>query len=119
MNLQRGDVALVYFPHSDLTTIKLRPVLVVQADNLRTGIAQVVVAMISSNLSRAGHPSRVLARRNMPISVGSGLLMDSVVMTDNLATIELSLVNRVAGRFRGMELVNAALRRTLALNGVA
>jgi len=34
---RRGDVVLVLFPHSDLRTAKLRPALVVQADNLQTG----------------------------------------------------------------------------------
>lgn len=55
MNPKRGGFALVYFPHSDLTTIKLRPVLVVQADDLGTGLGQLIVAMVSSNLTRAGH----------------------------------------------------------------
>jgi hypothetical protein len=59
MSLKRGDFALVYFPHSNLTTVKLRPVLVVQADERNTGLPQVVVAMVSSNLARSGHPSRV------------------------------------------------------------
>jgi len=31
---KRGDVILVLFPHSDLRTAKLRPALIVQADNL-------------------------------------------------------------------------------------
>ena len=53
MSLNRGDFALVYFPHSDLRTVKLRPVLVVQKDDLSTGLAQVVVAMVSSNMARA------------------------------------------------------------------
>jgi hypothetical protein len=34
MNLERGDFALVYFPHSDLRMVKLRPVLVVHAEQL-------------------------------------------------------------------------------------
>jgi len=44
---RRGDVALVVFPDSNLRTAKLRPVLVVQADDLRTGLSQVIVAMIT------------------------------------------------------------------------
>ena len=59
MSFKRGDFVLVDFPHSDLRTVKLRPVLVVQAEQLNTGLPQVVVAMVSSNLARAGHPSRV------------------------------------------------------------
>jgi mRNA-degrading endonuclease toxin of MazEF toxin-antitoxin module len=47
MSLRRGDFALVYFPHSDLRTVKLRPVLVVQAEELNTGLPQVIVAMVT------------------------------------------------------------------------
>ncbi len=91
MKIRRGEFALVYFPHSDLTTIKLRPVLVVPAENLNTGLPQLIVAMVSSNLARAGHPSRVAIRLREPGALGTGLKSDSVMMTDNLATIELRL----------------------------
>jgi len=40
MNLRRGDVVLVWFPHSDLKTFKQRPALVVQADGLETGLPE-------------------------------------------------------------------------------
>lgn len=79
---RRGDVALVVFPDSNLRTAKLRPVLVVQADDLGTGLSQVIVAMITSNLSRAGHASRVKVLRAAAEGRQSGLLTDSVVMTD-------------------------------------
>jgi mRNA interferase MazF len=46
----RGDVVLVLFPNSDLRTAKRRPALILQADNLRTGLPQVVIAMISSRV---------------------------------------------------------------------
>jgi len=59
MNLERGDFALVYFSHSDLRMVKLQPVLVVQADDLNRGLPQVIVAMVSSNMTRAGQASRV------------------------------------------------------------
>jgi mRNA-degrading endonuclease toxin of MazEF toxin-antitoxin module len=84
MSLKRGDFALVYFPHSDLRTVKLRPVLVVQAEQLNTGLPQVVVAMVSSNLARAGHPSRVTVLLKDPLAFHTGLKSDSVIMTDNL-----------------------------------
>src|SRR5579883_2375480 len=56
---KRGDVILVLFPNSDLRTAKIRPALIVQADQLQTGLSQIIVAMISSQMARAGHPSRV------------------------------------------------------------
>ena len=115
MSLRRGDFALVYFPHSDPRTLKLRPVLVVQAENLNTGLPQVIVAMVSSNMARAGHPSRVTVLLKDPLAFQTGLKSDSVIMTDNLATIELDLARRVIGRMPRMEAVDLALRTTLAL----
>ncbi|MGD1102195.1 MAG: type II toxin-antitoxin system PemK/MazF family toxin [Terriglobia bacterium] len=115
MSLKRGDFALVYFPHSDLRTVKLRPVLVVQAEELNTGLPQVVVAMVSSNLARAGHPRRVTVLLKDPLAPETGLKSDSVIMTDNLATIELQLIRRAIGRMPRMEAVDQALRNTLGL----
>jgi mRNA interferase MazF len=59
---KRGDVALVLFPNSDLQSAKLRLALVVQADDLNTGLPQSIVAMITSRMFRAGHASRVIIR---------------------------------------------------------
>jgi mRNA interferase MazF len=115
MNLRSGDFALVYFPHSDLKMVKLRPVLVVQADDLNTGLPQVIVAMVSGNMSRAGHPSRVTVLLKDPAASETGLKSDSLVMTDNLATIELQLIERRIGRMAQMETVDLALRKTMAL----
>ena len=62
MPYKRGDVVLVFFPDSNLRTAKRRPALVIQADNLNTGLQQTIVAMITSNMSRADHQSRVTTR---------------------------------------------------------
>ena len=112
---RRGEVVLVLFPDSNLRTSKRRPALVVQANGLGTGLSQTVVAMITSNMARAGHPSRVTVRIKPQDAEGPGLLMDSVVMMDNLATIHLSEVDRVIGVLDEMPQVDAALRATLAL----
>jgi len=111
---RRGDVVLVLFPHADLRTAKPRPTLVVQADDLGTGLEQVVVSMISSRLFRANHPSRVLVRLADAEGAESGLLTDSVVMTDNLATVQLTEIGRAIGRLP-MARVDAALRHTLGI----
>lgn len=111
---RRGDVVLVLFPHTDLRTAKLRPALVVQADDLGTGLDQVVLCMVTSRLFRADHPSRVLVRLADPEGAASGLLTDSVVMTDNLATVLSSEIDRVIGNLP-MNRVDPALRHTLGL----
>jgi mRNA interferase MazF len=110
----RGDVILVIFPNSDLRPAKLRPALIVQADNLQTDLPQVIVAMITSNHTRANHMSRVLIRRTTRIGRQAGLLTDSVVMTDSLATILEIVIDRVIGNLP-MKPIDLALRYTLSL----
>jgi mRNA interferase MazF len=112
--LSRGDVVLVLFPHSDLRSAKPRPALVVQANDLGTDLPQVIVAMITSKAFRANHPSRVLVEYGSPEGQKSGLLADSVVMTDNLATIAEIAIDRVIGKLQ-MEIIDKALKHTLGL----
>lgn len=111
----RGNVVLIPFPNSDLQTAKLRPALIVQSDDLGSGLSQIILAMISSNLARAGYESRVLLKKDTEQGKESGLLLDSVIMTDNLATISLSKIVRVIGTLKEMDQVNNALRHTLNL----
>lgn len=115
MSCRRGDVILVLFPDSNLRTSKRRPALVLQADQLGTGLPQTIVAMITSNMVRAGHRSRVIVLATSENAKRSGLLMDSVIMTDNLATVHYSEIDRVIGTFTAMSELDAALRATLDL----
>ena len=112
---KRGDVVLVPFPNSDLRTAKLRPALIVQTDNLGTGIPQIILAMVSSNLSRAGHKSRSLIKTSTELGKQSGLLFDSVVMCDNLATVSLNAISRTIGHLDNIPEIDDALRQTLGL----
>ena len=111
---KRGDVVLVLFPHSDLRTAKPRPALIVQADELKTDLPQIIVAMITSKIFRANHPSRVLVKIDSTAGKKSGLLADSVVMTDNLATITHIAIDRTIGVVP-MGKINKALKHTLGL----
>lgn len=115
MNPDRGDVVLVLFPDSNLRTAKRRPALVVQADQLDTGLSQTIVAMITSNLSRAGHSSRRAIPAASPEGRQMGLRIDSVVMTDNLATVFHAEIDRVIGHVPDFQPFEAALRHTFGL----
>ena len=108
MKYRRGDVILVLFPDSNLRTSKRRPALVVQADQLGAGLPQTIVATIASNMARAGHASRVVVRVDSDSAKGSGLLMDSVIMTGNLATIQYSEIDRILGTFSDLRELDAA-----------
>lgn len=112
---RRGDVVLVLFPNSDLRTAKRRPALVLQRDNLGNGLQQTIIAMISSNPARAGHPSRVAIPLDSPVGKASGLRLDSWLMTDNLATVLESEIDSVLGRIPDLEPIEAALKHTLGL----
>ena len=115
MKLRRGDVVLVLFPNSDFQTAKRRPALVLQRDDLSSGLSQVIIAMISSNLARRGHASRVFISRDSTSGRVAGLRLDSVVMTDNLATVLETELDSKLGSLPEMSAVNAALKHTLAL----
>ena len=115
MPYKRGDVILVLFPDSNLRTAKKRPALVIQADGLDTGLPQTLVAMITSNMARAGHPSRLPVPLSSSAGIQSGLRTDSVIMTDNLATILHGEIDKAIGSFPDLGAVAAALRCTLGL----
>ena len=115
MPYKRGDVVLVLFPDSNLRTAKRSPALVIQSDNLNTGLEQTLVAMITSNMSRANHPSRVSLELNSSEGREARILMDSVIMTDNIATVREYEIDRGLGKLKDLTKVDAALRGTLSL----
>ena len=115
MKTERGDVVLVLFPNSDMRTAKRRPALILQRDNLGSGLAQTIIAMISSNLARRGHPSRLFSGVASAEGKAAGLRLDSVVMTDNLATVLDSEIDSALGHMVDIAAVDAALTHTLGL----
>ncbi len=115
MTFNRGDVVLVLFPDSNRRTAKRRPALVVQADSLSTGLSQAIVAMISSNMARTGHACRITVRQASPEGRQMGLHSDSVILTDNLATVLDTEIDRALGHCPTMSAVDAALRITFGL----
>ncbi|MBI1819930.1 MAG: type II toxin-antitoxin system PemK/MazF family toxin [Nitrospirae bacterium] len=114
MNYRRGDVVLVIYPNSDLKTFKKRPALIIQSDQINTGLSQQIVALITSNINRSG-PTRVLFKQGDSECRAMGLLTDSVVVTDNIATILEKEIDRKIGRCSKMDLIDQALKRTLQL----
>jgi mRNA interferase MazF len=71
--------------------------------------------MITSNVSRAGHPSRVFVNIATAEGKQTELITDSVIMTDNLATVLDTEIDKVIGFWSEMSLVDAALRHTLEI----
>jgi mRNA interferase MazF len=78
-------------------------------------IPQVVIAMITSNLKRRGRPCRVFVPLKSEQAKRAGPRTDSVIMTDNLATVLHKAIAKKIGRLDEMAPVDTALRRTLRL----
>ncbi len=95
--------------------MKIHPALVVQSDNIDSDLSQIVLVMISSNLRRIGRKTRYLIEINTEVGIASGLLVDSVVMTDNVATVLRSRIIRNLGSLNSMIEVDDALRHSLNL----
>ena len=115
MKTRRGDVILVLYPNSDLRTAKRRPALVIQRDDLASGIPQTIVAMISSNLARSGHPSRSLVAATSPEGQAAGLRLDSVIMTDTVTTVVETEIDSTLGQLAPLTALEKALKHTFSL----
>ena len=95
--MNRGDVVTVDFSRYDAAD-KVPPALVVQNDRDNTRMARTIVALITSNIGRAGEDTQYLIDRGHPDFAGSGLHRDSAVNCSNLYTIRQSDISRVIGK---------------------
>jgi len=88
----KGKIVVIPFPFTDLSSIKRRPALI-----LRETKYDVVVAYISSALPPVTSPADVLIPQTRPSFTSTGLVSDSAIMLDKLATVEKSLIIRILG----------------------
>ena len=89
MNIQRGDVITVVFPFSSGKGAKLRPALVVQSDVNNGRLSNIIVAAITTTMHRSHHPTQLLIELSTPVGQSAGVLHDSVVTCENLATLKI------------------------------
>lgn len=109
MTYRRGDVLLVRFPNSDRVTYKKRPALVVQADAPFPGTDRRLVACVTSNLKRTGR-TRIHVAKSSAAGRQMGLLADSVIVVDDLATVFDYEVDKKIGSCPEMSNIETALR---------
>jgi len=87
-----GKIVVISFPFTDLSTIKRRPALILHETKY-----DVVVAYISSIIPSVTSPEEVLIPKTSSFFNVTGLINDSVIMLDKLATIEKSLIIHILG----------------------
>jgi len=94
--LKRGDVVLVPFPFTDLTTEKLRPAVIVSVDPQRI---DVIIAFISSVVSPEDlAETDYVLRQDDADFLKTGLKKTSTFRMRKLLTIERSRIIRRLGR---------------------
>jgi len=117
MTIQRGDIVLVWFPFTSGTGGKLRPGLIVQNDQNNQRLGNTIVAAITSTTHRSNQPTQLLIQLATPEGTASGLLFDSAITCENLATVEQRLIQRKIGSLpvASMLKVDECLKASLGL----
>ena len=111
---ERGDVVLVLFPHADLKTYKKRPALIVQDGTIYTGFLDQLIVQITSRDKHG--PSRVAIKKDSPDGQKMGILNDSIIMADKIATILPTMIDKKIGNCLCMDKVEIALKNILGLS---
>ncbi len=114
--LRRGDVVLVPFPFTDLTSAKVRPGLIVSADPQGTDLT---LAFGSSVVPDVAGPADLVLDRSDPAFSRSGLKRASVFRMSKLVTLDRSLVvRRLGGVTPDVQArVDECLKHALGLSG--
>lgn len=117
MSSKRGDVVLAWFPFASGQGAKRRPCLVIQNDQDNSKIANTIVAQITSTLHRRGDKSHFFMAAASPEGQSAGILHDSLISCNNLATIEQHLIDKVIGSLAPttMQQVESCLKAALGL----
>jgi len=105
MIVQRGDVVLTRVPHTAGGRGKKRPAVAIQANVYNQSERHLIVAEITSNLSRATDPANLLIETATLEGRGTGLAQDSVVTCLQQATISEDRISSVIGRLSAAMLV--------------
>jgi mRNA interferase MazF len=103
--MKRGDIILALFPHGSGMPAKRRPALVVQADFYNQRISNVLLASITSNLTRRGDPAHYFVDISTPDGKQSGLNQSSLVSCLNIAVVPAAIVGPVIGQLGPLALL--------------
>ena len=115
---RRGDVILASIPLvTDLSQRKTRPVVVIQNDVGNRFSANLIVAVISSQIPARAYPTNLVVRRDSALGSGTGLDPDSAVQAEVIWTVPRSAVIRRLGSFTSaaMAAIDDRLRASLDL----
>jgi mRNA interferase MazF len=94
--MKRGDIVLIKWPFTDLTTSKVRPALVISSDECTQRGEDAIFAFISSQTSKL-QSTDVLLEDNDPEFGKTGLKKSSLIKTDKIACLSKVLASSLLG----------------------
>ena len=95
MSVKKGDIVLVPFPFTDLSTTKLRPAVVLWVDS--TGDDVTLCFISSQNLTRLS-PNEFVLDASEPEFSNTGLKVAPKVRVTRIVTLERRLITRRIGK---------------------
>lgn len=111
--MNRGDIVLMTFPFSDLSSTKVRPALIVSpvsnADN------DIIVALISSNTIRSSVSTDFILPSSHSYFSLTGLKVESIFRMSKLHNLTKSLAKRRIGKVSEQLMKDLEIKLRLAL----
>lgn len=94
--MKRGDIVLIKFPFTDLSTIKVRPALVISSNKYNNSGEDAIFLCISSNINKKQNTD-LLIESSYTDFPSTGLRKSSLFCTDKLVILKKSLAIRKLG----------------------
>ena len=117
MNVRRGDVVLVLYPFASGRGASRRPALVVQNNRDNERLDNTIIAQITTTIRHVHDPTQLLIPYGTPEGQQAGILHDSVISCNNLATVHEERIHRVIGHLPDamMSRIDECLKAALGL----
>jgi len=111
--MNKGDIVLVRFPFTDLSSDKLRPALVIAPQNLE---GDVILAFITTQINKEELCDIFISSKDADFN-RTGLKRDSLIKINKLATLNKRIIIGKIGVLSAKSIikVNTALRQILRL----
>lgn len=114
--IKRGDIILIKFPFTDLTSIKVRPALVVSSDQYNNASNDAIFMLITSKISNS-FMEDFIVDSNHPEFSATGLKQPSLFKIDRIVILSKTIAARKLGE-AGPQIMNEIslrLKKVLAI----
>ena len=112
---KQGDVVLIPFPFTDLSTVKQRPAVIVSSTAYNNAHQDVIICAITSRIPT--HIEEFDHKLSDIDIVSAGLLKNSLIKCDKVITLDRRLIRKTLGHIPGPVLRELIYKFTNIFNG--